>query len=143
MTTKPKVWKSVLTSVLGLAIYLVVGFLTTAVFMLLVTFLASIPVISDLLGWFFEVRGDSPALLVTILAPFVAYWLSLAAVEQICKPGPTCNLAIRLMGIGLIILQVCFLALNLFADGGGSILSNLANVVAGFLMFSAGNNESY
>lgn len=140
MKTKPIVWKSILAAVLGLAVWLIVDTLATVVLALAAGFLFAIPVVGYILAWFLT-RGDGePTTLLIFVSAFAATLATAKLVDKICKHDRTAGLACKILGVGLIVIQVCFLFSNLFMDGGGSVLANIINIFAGFVMFGGGSD---
>lgn len=138
MKTKPIVWKSALSAILGLAVFLVVNILVTLALVLAAGLLLSIPVVGGILAWALT-RGDGdPTIMVIVISVVASQSAAMKLVEKICKYDRTTGLAYKIFGIGLIAVQVYFLFCNLFLDGGGSIIANGVAIAAGCITFGSG-----
>lgn len=136
--TKPIVWKSALSAILGLAVFLVVNILVTLALVLAAGLLLSVPVVGSILAWALT-RGDGdPTIMVMVISVVASQSAAMKLVEKICKYDRTTGLAYKILGIGLIAVQVYFLFCNLFLDGGGSMIANGVAIAAGYITFGSG-----
>ena len=140
--TKPKVITAILDTILAFIVYNLVLTVVALIFSFIIMILQSVPFLEKLLNWFFSVRGDSPDLMLTILAPTVSYYLTGSMTEKICKHSKTRQLIFKLLGICLITIQILSLFANIFLSGGGYIPMNIAHIIAGFVFFSKGKDPN-
>ena len=140
MQEKPRVFKSIVTALLGLVIFGLVYSLTYAIVGVVISLLSLVPLIGNLVDWLFYVRGDSPDMLLSILSPTIAFLCTMAALEAINKSKPTNRLACMILGIIMMVLHIWSLLINLLSGAG--ILNNIAQVIAGYLFFRSGKAEN-
>lgn len=133
---KPKVFKAILTGLLGIAFFATVYILTSLIVGGVIYILMKIPLIDNLVGWFFYIRGDSPDLMLAILAPTIAYTLTKWLLVTINKDSPTQGLSCIVAGVIITIIHILSLILNLIY--GESILFNISQAIAGLVLFLFG-----
>ena len=135
MERKPRIFRAIMTALLGLIIFGIAYFLVFIISGGIIYVLALIPIIN----WLFQARGDSPDMVITVLATVSAYYTTKAAVGAISKAMPTRRLSIMIVGGCLAVVHVISLAINLV--GGEWILPNIVQAVAGVALFFYGKNE--
>lgn len=138
MNQKPKVFKSILTAILGALVFGGVFFLTALIVGGIIYLLTQIPVIGGLIEWLFYMRGDSPDLLIALLAPQLAYAAAKSVLSKINKDAPTLGLSCEIAGISIAAVHILSLVANLLA--GDSVLFNIAQGIAGVVLFFFGKN---
>lgn len=136
MSKKPRVFKAILTALLGLLTFGLVYFVSYVIVSGIISLLLKIPVIDKLLGWLFYVRGDTPDMMLSLMAPILAYYGTMAIQEYINKDKPTRGLSCILLGIFIMVLHIFSIVINLLYDGG--ILKNIIQAIAGFVIFNSG-----
>lgn len=126
---QPSIIKSLFFSFLALIVFYLLTQIIGIILILLYAFLRVIPLIGDLLGFFFEARGDGPEIAIPYLYLVTSYFLCISMLERIVKSVPTRKLTIKLLGIYLIVLNLLFLLLNILGDGAWGI--NIGCIIAG------------
>ena len=139
MSSKPKVFKAIITSLLAYAIFSAVYFIVYLIFGLAIDFLLEIPVIGWLIDLLFFFRGDTPDMMLSLLSPGIAYLVTMAAQLKINKETPTRGLSCILLGIFIMLLHIVSLIINLIYGDG--IFKNIIQAIAGFFIFSSGLGE--
>lgn len=140
MSSKPNISKSVLSSILCLPIYTITYTLFALAFSLVTYLLFYLPLIGDLLTWLFHARGDSPDMVLALLAPSLSYVVVKASLEKIVKHIPSRGLGCKIFGVFMIVIQALSLLVNIFSSGGGYILSNIIQIIVGFCFFNLGRD---
>lgn len=133
---KPSIFKAIMSALLGLIIFGLVYIMSYIIVSLIIYVLSLIPLIGGFVDWLFYVRGDSPDLMLSILSPTVAYFVTMFSLESINKSCPTFGLSCVILGICLLVLHIASIVLNLLA--GEDILKNIVQAIAGVLIFIAG-----
>ena len=139
MKEKPKVFRAIMTALLGLIIFGLAYFLVFMIAGGIIYVMTLIPLVKNIVNWLFQVRGDSPDMVITFLATVSAYYTTKAAMSAISKAMPTRRLSIMIVGGCLAVVHVISLAINLV--GGEWILPNIVQAVAGVALFFYGKNE--
>lgn len=136
---KPKVFKAIMTALLGLIIFGLVYLLAYLILGGIIYLLLKVPVIDNLLGWLFHIRGDTPDMMLSVFAPTLAYFITMSAQEAINKDSSTKGLSCIILGITIIVIHGISIVSNLILGEG--ILKNIIQVVAGFVFFSSGKGD--
>lgn len=119
-------------AVIAIAVFYLVYTLCAFLGSLVFTLFLKIPVLSTLLGWLFKARGDSPGLFVVFASAFIAFYISMAALEYISKSEDIRAKASKLAGSILLVANIVFLVLNII--WGNPVFPNVVIGVAGFAM---------
>ena len=136
---KPRVLRAIMTALLGLIIFAAVYFLSYLIIGGIINLLLKIPVIDKLLGWMFHLRGDTPDMMLSVLAPTIAYFVTMGVQESINKASSTRGLSCMLIGIIIMVIHILSIVINLIYGDG--ILKNIIQSIAGFIFFSSGKGE--
>lgn len=139
MSNKPKVFKAIITSIVAFAVFSAVCFLVYFICGLAINLLLEIPVIGWLIELLFFFRGDSPDMVLSILSPGVAFFVTMTIQEKINKEAPTRGLSCVLLGIFIVLLHIVSLIINLIYGDG--IFKNIIPIIAGCIIFSGGMGE--
>lgn len=139
MSTRPKVFKAIITALLAAVVFTLSYAITYLVGGIINDLLIKVPLIGKLISWLFRIRGDSPGMVLTLLSSGVAYYVTMAAQEAINKDARTRGLSCVLHGAGIVLFQIVFLFINLIY--GDAILANVIQLIAGFIIFSGGMGE--
>lgn len=139
MQKKPRVFKAISTALLGLIVFGLIYFLTYLIAGGIIYVLSLIPIIGNLIDWLFQVRGDTPDMMLSILAPAVAYYGTLCMQSAINKDAPTRGLSCVILGVILVAIHALSLVSNLLT--GGRILENITQSIAGFIIFKSGRED--
>ena len=137
--TKPRVFKAIMTALLGLTVFGLVYLLSYLIIGGIINLLLQIPVLDKLIGWIFRLRGDTPDMMLSILSPILAYYCTIAAQASINKDKPTRGLSCVLIGIIIMVIQVLSVFINLIYGDG--ILKNVTQAIAGFIIFAYGKGD--
>ena len=129
MQNTPKVFKAILTSVLGSCIFFLSYLLSYLIVGGILYLLSEIPIIGNLVDLLFYFRGDSPDLMLSLLCPAVAYGATIITQEFINNDAPTRGLSCLLIGVGIVLLQVICLVLNLYYGEG--VWTNIVLIITG------------
>jgi hypothetical protein len=124
-------------SLLGFVEFYLIYALVFLAVSLLFLGLSYIPIISTLLNWFFEFRGDTPDIFAMLFAATIAYLGTTATLNHIIKG--TLKPTLILLGIYLFVLNIIFLIVNIINDG--ALLANILTAIAGILMFYKAKQE--
>lgn len=114
-----------------LAFYVAFG-IATFILSLILNVLIALPLIGNLVGFFFHVRGDTPSMLIACLAGFISYGLCLIVIERISKGHEAMKKACGIAGTLLIAFNVICLVLNIIF--GNPLITNIIFVIAGFFI---------
>ena len=136
---KPKVFKAIMTALLGLLIFGVVYFLSYLIVGGIIALLLKIPVIDTLLGWLFRLRGDTPDMMLSMLSPTIAYFVTISAQTVINKDGPTRGMSCVILGIVIMVIHTLSIVINLIHGEG--ILKNIIQAIAGFIIYNSGKGD--
>lgn len=139
MQNKPKIFKAILTSVLGFFAFTLSYLLAYLIFGGIIYVLLKIPLIGRLIDLIFFFRGDSPDLMLSLLCPGVAYFVTMSLQEKINKEAPTRGVSSVLLGIFIMLLNIASLIINLIYGDG--ILKNVIQIIAGLVIFFGGMGE--
>ena len=137
--TRPRIFKAIFTSILAFIIFAIVYLIGYLIIGGAIYLLSNIPLIGRLVGLLFFFRGDTPDMMLSLLCPGVAYLVTMATQEKINKDAPTRGLSCILLGIFVMLLHIASLIINLIYGNG--ILKNIAQTIAGFVIFSNGIGE--
>jgi hypothetical protein len=136
MEQKPSIVKGVLCVIPAGIVFA----LTFAVSSLVITFAGSIilkiPIIGSLVKWLFLLRGDSPYLLSCFIGACLAYFITLASIEKMLVFQNQRNVCANVLGIAIMVIHILCLVLNLIY--GESFAANIAQAIAGYLIFRFG-----
>lgn len=133
---KPKVFRSIITSLLALFIFGAIYLTAYVILAGIVYILSLIPVVSSLWDLLFYWRGDSPDMLLAILAPTISFFITMTVQDAINKDKPTKGLSCVLLGIFLMTLHIISFIINLIYED--VVLANITQAIAGFIIFRAG-----
>lgn len=133
---KPRVFKAILTALLGLVIFSLVYLLSYLIVGGIIYILSLIPVIGKLVDLLFYMRRDTPDMMLSLFSPILAYYCTMAAQEAINKDKPTRGISCVLLGIIIIVLHLFSIISNLLLGEG--ILKNIIQAIAGFVIFNSG-----
>lgn len=139
MQNKPKVFQAIATSLLMFVAFYIVYLLTYLVAGGVIYLLTNIPLIRNLVGWLFSIRGDTPDMMLSLLCPGIAYLATMVMQEKINKDTPTRGLSCILLGLIIVPLHIISLIINLIYGNG--ILSNVVQIIAGSAIFYNGIGE--
>ena len=139
MKEKPRVFRAIMSALLGLVIFGIVYFLVFIIYNGIIYVLTLIPLVKNIVNWLFQVRGDSPDMVATFLAALTAYYATKTAVVAISKAIPTRRLSLMIVGACLVVVHVISLGSNLVH--GEWILPNIVQAVAGAALFFSGKNK--
>ena len=139
MQKKPKVFKAIMTALLGLLIFGLVYLLSYLIAGGIIYILSKIPIINRLVGFLFHVRGDTPDMMLSLLAPILAYLGTMAVQESINKDKPTRGVSCVILGACITILHIVFIVINLICGDG--ILNNIGQALAGLAFFTSGRGS--
>ena len=135
---KPIIWKAILCVIPCWAIFFLTRTLLTLLISLSGFIIYKIPVLGFLLSLLFKARGDDISSFATIASIFVAYWITTIIQDKMMKYAPTITLSRRILGVIMALAHLCFLIINIFADGNYPI--NIFCIIAA-LAFVFSNNE--
>ena len=138
MKAKPQIFKAIGTALLGTVAFTLAYLVTYILIGLIIYFLNAIPIVRTLLGWFFEMRGDSPSILLAILSPTIGYVATELLLSAINKNNSTLGLSLIIVGSLLIPLHLISMVINLIC--GSAILANIAQIVAGIALIVKGTD---
>lgn len=136
MQKKPRVFKAVVTAILCLAIFGAVYLLAYLILGGIFNILAKIPVIRWLLNLLFFIRGDTPGIVLLLVAPILAYYATMVLQQSVNKEKPTMGLSCILLGIFLTTIHALSLIVNLI--NGESVFPNITQAIAGLVIFFSG-----
>ena len=132
---KPIIWKAILCVIPCWAIFFLTRTLLALLIGLVEFIIYKIPILGDLLMGIF---AESAFSFFTIIPIFVAYWITTLLQEKMMKYAPTITLSRRILGVIMALAHLCFLIINIFADGNYPI--NIFCIIAA-LAFVFSNNE--
>lgn len=136
MKSHPNILKSIFISILTLLVFALVYFITFLLLGGIIYLLTKIPLIGTLISWLFSLRGDSPDMVLAILAPAIAYYTSIAVAAKMGKDNPTINLSYILLGIYILVIHVPSLIINLV--NGEWFFPNITQSIAGIVLLFNG-----
>jgi hypothetical protein len=139
MKSKPHIFKAFITALLAAIIFIISYIVSYLVVGGIIYLLSKIPLIGKLVNLLFYFRGDTPDMLLAILCPGVAYYVTMAAQKAMNKESRTRGLSCVLHGVCIVLLQIVFIVINLIYGDG--ILKNVIQAIAGFVIFSNGMGE--
>lgn len=142
MQTKPKIFKAIAISFVCLILFYLSYFLIYLIIGGAITVLSKLPFIGWIIGMLFKSRGDSPDMMLALLCPTAAYFISSYVILSMEKLNiKTRNIASKILGILLIILNVLAILINLKYVEISAILKNICVTIAGICFFNAGRNS--
>ena len=119
-------------AIITIVVFYLVYALCAVLSSFLFVFLLKIPVINTLLGWLFKARGDSPGLFVICASAFIAFFVSMAALEYISKSEENRQKSSKLAGGILLVANIVFLVLNII--WGNPVFPNVVIGIAAYAM---------
>lgn len=135
---KPIIWKAILCVIPCWVIFFLTRALLTLLISLAGIIIYKIPILGKLLHLLFMARGDNLSFFATIISIFAAYWITTIIQDKMMKYAPTITLSRRILGVIMALAHLCFLIINIFADGNYPI--NIFCIIAA-LAFVFSNNE--
>ena len=136
MKPRPHIFKASVTSVLTLFVFGLVYFLVFLIAGGIIYVLSIIPVINKLVGWFFNIRGDTPDMLIILLSTMIACVISLKVQERINKDNSTICLSCIITGSCLVLIHVASLIVNIMNKSG--CLANIIQIIGGIALIVEG-----
>ena len=136
---KPQVGRSILYTVLAYAAYNISYIAVGTVVIIILAFLMQVPVIKDLLGALFKVRGDSPEILAAVVSALLAYKATVWVVRRVCSIKATRNLTFKISGVLFVVLAVITVLAQIINKG--SLLSGIMSGIVGVLLLTKGNDD--
>ena len=136
--SKPKILKSILCVIPSALIYIIIDFAAIFALSFLTVILSKIPIISNIIGFLFRIRGDSPNFLIPIISVISAYLLTTFVQKRMMREYNTLKLSRIVLGALIIAANVAFLVINIIAKS--SLVANIVNIICG-LAFILDNNQ--
>lgn len=137
MNQKPRVFISILSSLFFLIIY----FLVYTLFYLLlgsaILLLLKVPIIKNILSWYFY-REVGPQAFLPLICVFFCVTAILFLAEKMLKDSPTLGLSCILTGVFLCILHAVSLVINLVF--GDPFWANIIQIIAGGILVKEGKD---
>lgn len=135
---KPETGKAILFGIIGIIAFYICYAVIALVLSALLSALSKIPLLGNLIIFLFRVRGDTPGILVSLIAVSLAYEAVLWMIHRFSDIQETEALALRICGIPLLVLNMVFLIVNLLS--GDYFFPNILLAIAGFLIFNHGRS---
>lgn len=135
--TKPKVFRAIVTAFLTFFVFGAVYLLAYLILAGVIYVLSIIPLINRLVDLLFYWRGDSPDMLLSVLAPTIAYFVTMVVQESVNKNKPTRGLSCIILGILVTLLHIVSIVINLIYGDG--ILANITQAIAGIVILHNGS----
>jgi hypothetical protein len=136
---KPEIAKSVLFGIIGFIAFHLCFIFIYFLLGLIINLLFSIPIISNITGFFFGARGDTPLLFVTVFSVFYSCEAVFWMIHRFSDLKATEKLASRICGFPLVILDVIFLIGNIIDSE--PLLQSIAFIIAGIAFIGHGAKE--
>lgn len=125
------VLKSVLSSVLGQIVFFSVRIVIFLLVALLLYLLSSVPIISNIVNWFFVSSKSTPTLATLYISTALAYFFAKLTIQKLRSTTNLRRISLSLLGLFTTTIHILSLIVNIFFHGSGDYRINIACIIAG------------